>query len=231
IVAEAVPPTLLLAAAALSVELLGALLLGTLSARFRGQALDAALRAVSLLLFSQPIFWTSLMAVLLFSYLWPILPASHMFSIGSEDAGGLARLLDLLRHLVLPALLLGLSSAGGIARIVRASLIEAMSQDYIRTARAKGLSERRVLLAHGLRTALVPLTQLLAFSFPALLSGALIVEVIFAWPGLGRLTCGAIQARDYPLVLATTAWSALIVVLGNLAADLLHAWADPRVRV
>jgi peptide/nickel transport system permease protein len=229
-IAEAVPPTLLLAGAALLVETVAALAMGIAAARWRGRAIDSILRAVSLFLFSQPLFWLSLMAILVFAYLWPILPASHMHSVGADEKTAFGSLIDLLRHLLLPSLLLGLASAGGVARIVRASLVEVMGQDYVRTARAKGLSERRVLLVHGLRTALVPVIQLFGVSLPSLLSGALIVEVVFSWPGLGRLTFGAIAARDYPLVLATTAWSALLVLLGSLLADLLHAWADPRVR-
>jgi len=125
---------------------------------------------------------------------------------------------------------LGLSNAGGTTRFVRASLIEVMSQDYIRAARAKGLSELRVVWVHGMRNAAVPLIQLLALSLPALLSGALITEVVFSWPGLGQLTFNSILARDYPLILGATALSATLVILGNLLADILHAVVDPRVR-
>ena len=227
---EAVPPTVLLASAALAVEYAAALLLGVVSARRRRSAVDHAIRIGSLLLYSQPVFWLGLMAILLFSYVWPVLPASHMHSVDAEFLSPAGRLLDLLRHLALPAVVMGLSTAGGTARFIRASLIEVMDQDYIRTARAKGLSERRVVWVHGMRNAAVPLIQVLALSLPVLLSGALIIEVVFSWPGLGQLVFKAILARDYPLVLGAVALSAAMVILGNFLADVLHALADPRVR-
>ena len=229
-IAAALPGTLLLASAALFIEFGVGLLLGVAAARRPGSAVDHAIRIGSLLLYSQPVFWLGLMAILLFSYIWPILPASHLRSVDADTMGFGARSLDLLRHLVLPAGVMGLRSAGGTARFVRASLLEVMGRDYIRTARAKGLSERRVVWAHGLRTALVPLIQLFALSLPALLSGSLIVEIVFSLPGIGRLAFDAILARDYPLILGVVAFSAVIVLLGNLLADLLHAVADPRVR-
>lgn len=227
---DALPATAILATAAVAVEYAAALLLGVAAARRRGSAVDHAIRVGGLLLFSQPVFWLGLMAILLFSYAWPVLPASHMHSVDAELMGPAGRFLDLLRHLALPALVLGLSNAGGTARFARASLIEVMSQDYIRAARAKGLSELRVVWVHGMRNAAVPLIQLFGLSLPALLSGSLITEVVFSWPGLGQLTFNAILARDYPLILGATALSATVVVLGNLLADVLHALLDPRVR-
>jgi peptide/nickel transport system permease protein len=229
-VAEALPPTLLLAMAALIVEFGVALLLGVAAARRPGTAVDHLVRLVSMLLFSQPTFWLGLIAILLFSLVWPVLPAGHMRSIGFAEMGFGGRLLDLLRHLVLPSLVLGLWAAGSTARFVRASLLEVMGRDYIRTARAKGLSERRVVWAHGLRTALSPLLQLFALTLSNLLSGSLVTEVVFSWPGLGRLTFNAILTRDYPLVLAAVAFSAVLVILTNFLADVLHAASDPRVR-
>lgn len=227
---EALPATAVLALAALAVEYALALLFGIASALRRGSALDHGVRVITLLLYSQPLFWLGLMAVLLFSYVWPVLPASHMHSVDADLMSPAGRLLDLARHLILPALVIGFGTAGGTARFLRASLLEVMSQDYIRTARAKGLSERRVLWVHGMRNAVVPLIQVLAISLPLLLSGALIVEVVFSWPGLGQLTFLAISTRDYPLILGATALSATLVILGNLLADLLHALFDPRVR-
>jgi peptide/nickel transport system permease protein len=227
---EALPATAILGLAALGVEYALALLLGIASALRRGSALDQIVRIVTLLLYSQPVFWLGLMAVLLFSYVWPVLPASHMHSVDADLMSPAGRLLDLARHLVLPALVIGLGTTGGTARYLRSNLIEVMSQDYIRTARAKGLSERRVVWVHGLRNAIVPLIQVFALSLPLLLSGALIVEVVFSWPGLGQLTFQAISARDYPLILGATALSATLVILGNLLADVLHALVDPRVR-
>ncbi|HKI05125.1 MAG TPA: ABC transporter permease [Thermoanaerobaculia bacterium] len=228
--AAVLPATVLLASAALAVEFGAALLLGVLAARRRGSALDHGIRVVTLLLFSLPLFWLGLMAILLFSYVWPVLPASHMRSVNADLMSPLERSLDLLRHLVLPALVMGIATTGGAARFVRASLIEVMSQDYIRTARAKGLSERRVVWVHGMRNAVIPIIQVFAASLPVLLSGSLILEVVFSWPGLGRLSFLAILARDYPLILGATALSAGIVILGTLLADTLQALVDPRVR-
>jgi peptide/nickel transport system permease protein len=230
VIGEALPATLLLAGAALLVEYGLGVSLGVAAARRSGSAVDRAIRGGSLLLYSQPPFWLGLLAILLFSYKWRWLPASHMRSIGAGDLGPAARLVDVGRHLVLPALTIGLSSAGGAARFVRASLLDIMGRDYIRAARAKGLSERRVVWVHALRGALPPLIQLLGISVPELLSGALIIEVVFAWPGLGRITYDAILSRDYPVVVATTAIAAVLVIAGNLVADLLHAAADPTVR-
>jgi peptide/nickel transport system permease protein len=230
LILEALPNTLILAAAALGLDYALGFLLGVAAARRPGSLADHLIRFFSLLLFSLPLFWLGLMAVLLFSYVWPILPPSHLHSVGAEQLGPVARFFDLLRHLILPVCVLSLASAGGTARFVRNSLLETMGQDYIRTARAKGLSERRVVWVHGVRNALVPILQLFALSFPALLNGSLVTEVVFSWPGMGSLTFNAILTRDYPLILASTALSGIMVVLGNLIADLLHGVVDPRVR-
>lgn len=224
------PATVLLASTALAIEITAALLLGTAAALRRDTALDHAIRVVTLFFFSQPLFWLGLMSILLFSYVWPFLPASHMRSVDAEFMSPLGRSLDVLRHLVLPATVMGLGAMGGSTRFIRGSLIGAMSQDYIRTARAKGLSERRVVWVHGMRNAIVPVIQVVATSLPVLLSGSLLVEVVFSWPGIGRLTFQAILTRDYPLILGATALSATVVILGNLLADVLHALVDPRVR-
>jgi peptide/nickel transport system permease protein len=229
-IAEALPPTLRLASTALAIDYGVALLVGIAAARRRGSAFDHLTRIVSLLLFSQPVFWLGLMGILLFAYAWPILPASHMHSVDAAEMSAFGRFLDFCRHLILPAATLGLTQAGATARFVRGSLIEVLSQDYIRTARAKGLTERRVVWVHGMRAALPPVIQLFALSLPSLLGGSLVVEAVFSWPGLGRLTYLAIQSRDYPLILASTAYSAALVLLGNLLADLLLAASDPRVR-
>jgi peptide/nickel transport system permease protein len=230
LLAEALPATALLALAALFVQYAVGVPLGVAAARRRGRPADAAIRVGSLLLYSMPLFWLGLMAILVFGSLWPILPPSHMRSVGAGELGPWARLADLLAHLALPALTLGLTLAGATVRFVRNRMIEVLEEDYIRTARAKGLAERRVVWVHALRNALVPIVQLLGLSIPFLLNGSLIVEVVFSWPGLGRATFQAILARDFPVILAATAFTAGLVVAGNLLADLLHAAVDPRVR-
>ena len=228
VIADFLPRTCLLAGAALAVEYAVALGLGIAAARRRGAA-DHLIRFVSLLLHAQPLFWLGLMSILLFSYVWPIFPAGG-FPSQNGAAGPLARSLDLLRHLVLPALVLGLYQAGSTLRFVRGSLLEVMDRDFIRAARAKGLSETRVIWVHGLRNALTPLIQLFGVALPSLLGGVLVVEAVFSWPGIGWLTFISVGTRDYPVLLATTALSGALVAAGNLVADLLHAAADPRVR-
>jgi peptide/nickel transport system permease protein len=210
VIADFLPRTLLLGGAALAVEYAAALLFGIAAARRRDGAGDHAIRILAVLVSALPLFWLALMTILLFSYVWPIFPA-----------GG---------HLALPALVLGVYSAGSTVRFVRGSLLDVMDRDFIRAARAKGLSEARVVWVHGLRNALTPVIQLFGMALPARLNGALIVEVVFSWPGIGWLIFTAVGTRDYPLILGTTALSSVLVVLGNLVADLAHAAADPRVR-
>jgi len=230
VLGQALPNTLLLAAAALPLQYGLGLLLGVAAARRAGRAADHWIRGGALLLYSLPVFWLALMAILALCLKLPLFPPSHMYSPAAQDLPPLARLLDLVHHLALPAIVLALASAGGIARFVRANLLDAMGQEYLRAARAKGLSERRVLWTHGMRNALPPLLQVFGVHLPAMLAGSLVVEVVFSWPGMGRLTYDAVLARDFPVVLACTAWHGLLVVTGGLLADLLHAAVDPRVR-
>jgi peptide/nickel transport system permease protein len=167
---------------------------------------------------------------MLLSHRWPLVPAGHMRSVGAADLPPVARFADLLHHLVLPVSVLVLGGAGVVARFARNSLLEALNQDYIRTARAKGLSEHRVLWIHAMKNAAAPLLQLLGLSLPLLLSGSLVVEVVFSWPGLGRLTYDSILARDYPVIVATTALAGILVIIGNFLADVAQAVLDPRIR-
>jgi len=230
LLADALAPTALLGVSAMLVQYLVGVPLGVAAARRRGRVLDDSIRLVSLLLYSMPLFWMGLMAILLFSYTLPLLPPGHLHSIDADSLSAGRRALDLLEHLALPALTLGLCLSGATVRFVRNQMIEVLEEDYIRTARAKGLSERRVLWVHAMRNVLVPIVQLFGLSLPLLLNGSLVLEVVFSWPGLGRTTYQAILARDYPVILAATALTAVLVVLGNLLADLLHAAVDPRVR-
>lgn len=230
VIAQALPNTLLLGLAALLLQYGGGVVLGVFAARRAGSFYDSTLRFVSLLLYSVPTFWLGLMAILIFHLHWRLLPAGGLTSPGGIEGSLAERALDVLRHLVLPASVLGLTSAARIARFVRNSLLDTLSQDHVRTARAKGLSEARVLWRHGMRNSLVPVIQLLGLSLPALFNGALIIEVVFAWPGLGRLLYQASATRDYPVLLAGTALGAVLVIVGSLVADLLHRAADPRVR-
>ncbi len=230
VVSEALPATFLLAVASLLIEYSVGLTLGVITARHHGTRLDKAIRLGTQVFYSQPAFWLALIAVMIFSYHLRWLPASHMQSVGADQLPPGARLVDLLRHLTLPALVLGLIDAAATTRYVRASLLDVLACDYIRTARASGLGERRILWVHALRAAAVPLIQRLGVMLPELLSGVLIVEVVFSWPGIGRVTWEATSSRDYPVVIATTAVAAALAIGGNLVADLLHAAVDPRLR-
>ncbi|MEM6703420.1 MAG: ABC transporter permease, partial [Acidobacteriota bacterium] len=184
---------------------------------------------LSLTVYSVPTFWLGLMMILLFSGVLGIAPASGIQSPFAEDLPPLRRALDTLAHLALPALTLGLPIATYVARLLRSALLDTLDQPYIRNARARGLSETRVLWGHALRNCLGPLIQALGILLPALLGGAYLVEYVFSWPGLGTVSLRAIQSRDYPLVLATTLYTGGLVILGTLCADLLNAWLDPRV--
>jgi len=230
VVASRLPATILLSAAGLFVQFSVGLLLGVAAARRAHSPLDHFIRLGSMLLYALPMFWMGLMCLLLFSYIWPIFPSGHMRSVGAEELSTAGRALDLLRHLALPALVLGLGSAAAVIRHTRNSLLGVLGDDYIRTARAKGLSESRVVWVHGLRSAVAPLVQVFGLSLPFLLSGSLIIEVVFSWPGLGRLAFDSALARDYPVILATTTLTGIMVLIGNFGSDLLHMALDPRVR-
>ncbi|MEX2582864.1 MAG: ABC transporter permease [Gemmatimonadota bacterium] len=212
------------------------MLIGILQAVRQYSAADNVLTVIALFFYSMPSFWLALMLILVFSlkasqWGWPIqFPASQMTSVGYEFMGAGEQLTDRLMHMAMPALALGIGSAAGIARYMRGSMLEVIHQDYIRTARAKGLSERTVIFKHALRNALIPIITLLGLYLPVVMSGSVVVETIFAWPGMGRLIVDSIFQRDYPLVMATSFIAAALVVLGNLVADVLYAVVDPRIR-
>jgi peptide/nickel transport system permease protein len=229
---DAIPNTLLLAAAALLIDFTLGLALGIYQAVRAGRFGDVALGNAALFVNSMPTFWLGLVLLLVLAQ-W-----LHWFPVGGTHDPVLCPRLDSLRclgdrlwHLVLPAGTLGLVGAAATARYQRAALLDVIGQDYVRTARAKGLSERRVLLVHALRNALLPFITLFGLAFPFLLTGAVLIETIFAWPGMGWLSVAAIGYRDYPVVTAVALVASTMVVLGSLLADVLYAVADPRVRV
>lgn len=230
VVGDRIPATLLLTGVALALQFAAGLALGVFAARRRDSLGDHLVRLGSLLIYSLPVFWVGLVALMLFSHHWPLFPAGHMRSVDAAALPPVARTADLLHHLALPVLVLTLGGAGVVARFARNSLLEVLGEDYIRTARAKGLTERRVIWIHAMKNAATPLVQLLGLSLPLLLSGSLVIEVVFSWPGLGRLTYDSILARDYPVILASTALAGSLVVIGNFLADIAQAILDPRVR-
>jgi peptide/nickel transport system permease protein len=232
VLTDALPNTLILTGAALGIELLLGLALGVYQAVYARRLPDVGLGYATLFLNSVPVFWLGLLLLLVFGEWLRWFPVGGVVNPVVHDSLPWAgRVADRLWHLTLPALTLGCVGAAGTARYQRAAVLEVIGQDYVRTARAKGLRERRVVLVHALRNALLPLVTLFGLSFPFLLTGAVLVESVFAWPGLGRLSVEAIFRRDYPVVMAAAICASGLAVLGNLVADLLYAVADPRIRV
>jgi peptide/nickel transport system permease protein len=233
---EVIPNTLMLTGTALVLVFVIGVLIGVLQAVRQYSIFDSTSSVISLFFYSMPSFWLALMLMLLFSlkahqWGWPIaLPPTGITSVDYEFMTAAEKVWDRISHLILPVGTLALALAAGVARYTRGAMLEVVRQDYIRTARAKGLPERTVILKHALRNSMLPVITLLGLYLPFLFSGAIFVEMIFAWPGMGRVMVDAIFQRDYPLVMATSFVFAVIVVLGNLIADVLYAVADPRIR-
>lgn len=227
---EAWPATARLVVLSLVLSYLLGIALGVVQASAGGSRLDTALSATSITLFALPGYWLGLMLVMVFTYRLRWLPAFGAAGLDAEFLPRWARVVDGLRHLALPLATLTLIGVGGIARFVRGAMLDLDGSAFLLTARAKGLAPSRVLLRHTLRNALIPVLTLLGLSLPAVFSGTVFVEAIFAWPGVGRVLVEAVQARDHPVVLAAAAVSAGLVVAGNLLAEALVAWADPRIR-
>ncbi len=230
-IAARLPATLQLTVTAILLGIMISIPLGITGALRRGSKIDTAFTTMSVAGFAVPQFWLGLILILVFSVsfqAWglPWLPSSGVVTVGT-GGGDLA---DRLVHLIMPATVLSFVYLSIWSRFTRSSMLEVLSQDYVRTARAKGMSERRVVYLHALRNAIVPLVTLVGLELPGLVSGGLIVEVVFGWPGIGRLAFEKAQQYDYTMVLGITTFAALLVVLGNLLADILYAVLDPRIR-
>ena len=233
---DALGPTLLLVGTSLVITYLGGILIGAYQASRRRSRVDTVLTAITTALYALPSYVVALSLVAVFAYgaalwHWPAIlrfPAFGAAGLGADLLPPASRVADRLRHLVLPVLTLAVVGVAGTARYVRGAMLEALRQPFVRAARARGLGEARVLLGHALRNALLPVITLFGLQLPALFSGVVFVEAIFAWPGMGRVTVQAVLARDYPVVMAATAVFAALVVLGNLLADGLAFLADPR---
>jgi peptide/nickel transport system permease protein len=213
------------------ITLLLAVPLGVISALKKNRFFDHAVTVFSFIGMSIPSFWLALMLMLLFSVQLNILPATGMYDQMVKNPGLLERTWDLTLHMVLPCLTMVIVSLAGITRYTRASMLEVLGQNYIRTARAKGLPERIVLFKHALRNALLPLITLLGLMLPDLFAGAFIIETIFAWPGMGRLGVMAVFSRNYPVIMGVVMMSAFLIVIGNMLADICYATSDPRIRL
>lgn len=235
VIGDALPNTLLLGVVSLVVIFVLGCLIGVIQAVRQYSLSDTTLTLASLALYSMPGFWLGLMLqIAVSSGWWPdalALPVSGMTDARAHASmTPLQQVMDVARHLVLPTVALGLASAAGIARYMRGEMLEVIHQDYVRTARAKGLSETRVIFGHALRNALIPIASLLGLYLPLLIGGSVVVEKVFAWPGMGLLLYDSVYARDYPVVMAATFLFGALVVVGNLVSDLLYAALDPRIR-
>ncbi|KGJ11161.1 MULTISPECIES: ABC transporter permease [Paracoccus] len=213
---ERLPATALLALSALIWSSAIGMVLGVVSAVRKNSGLDFVIRVIALLGQAVPVFWLALLMILLFSLRLRWLPSSGM--------GGW-------QHLVMPSIALGAYYVSAMTRLVRASLIEVLGQNYIRTARAKGLGQWRIVVRHGLRNAMIPVITVQGMYFAALLGGALVTEIVFAWPGIGRLAVEAIQNRDFPVVQAVVLFTAAVFVIANFLVDIAYTWLNPRIRL
>ncbi|MBM3354063.1 MAG: ABC transporter permease [Betaproteobacteria bacterium] len=229
LILDRVPATVLLLLAALTLALVAGTALGVLAARYPRGWFAAAVNLVSLFGFSAPVFWSGLMLLLLFASAIPILPPGGFYDVVA-GAQGLAKALDIAHHLVLPATTLALIFLALYSRLARASMIEVLGSDYVRTARAKGLPERTVIFKHALRNALLPVVTVAGLQFSAMLAGAVLVETVFTWPGLGQLAFESILRRDNQLILGILLLSAVLVTFGNLITDVLYRIVDPRIK-
>jgi peptide/nickel transport system permease protein len=230
--AAALPRTLLLMGVALALSIAAGVSLGVYQATRRGRPAERVLDGVSLFFYSLPDFWLALMALLALAYWLPLFPAGGIVDPSIHDYLGFwGRVWDRLRHLALPAATLALLTTAAVARYQRAAMLDVIELDFVRTARAKGVPESRVIGRHALRNALLPVITLLGLALPALVGGAVFIEAVFSWPGMGLLAAKAIDARDYPLITAIVAVGGAMVAAGSLVADLLYAAADPRVRI
>lgn len=227
---ERLPVTLALNLASLAIILMIALPVGVISAVRAGGLFDRFFTVIFFIGFAAPSFWLALLAMRYFGVELGWLPISGLTSLDYDQLGFGDKVLDLARHLVLPLVISTIGGLAGLSRYMRSNMLEVIRQDYLTTARAKGLSETTVVAKHALRNAMIPVITILGLSVPGLIGGSVIIESIFAIPGLGQLFYAAVMSRDYPLVMGGLVIGAVLTLLGNLLADLGYAWVDPRVR-
>jgi len=230
VIMEKLPPTLLLTGTATVLSIILGILLGVIFAWKRGSKLDVAGLSLSLVLYSMPSFWVGILMVMLFAVYWKIFPLFGMSVPGTSFASIWGRLADLLKHMFLPTVTFTLILIGEYVLIMRNSLLEVMSEDYMLTAKAKGVSGRNLLRRHALPNAMLPMVTLIAMNLGFIVGGAIQVETVFSWPGLGRLMYTALMGRDYPLLQGIFLFVTVCVVGANFCADLLYRYLDPRVK-
>jgi peptide/nickel transport system permease protein len=227
---DVLPNTVLLTGISIVFSLLLSIPLGIYSATKRGSFFDNTVTVLSVAVFAMPIFWLALLLILLFASQFrewglPSLPVSGMYDM--RGGGGF---LDRVEHLILPVVALSIGDLAGWTRYIRSQMLEVIRQDYVRTAQAKGLAARSIVYGHAFRNALLPLVTLIGLSLPGIVGGAFIVETVFAWPGLGRLTVEAARKSDYTLILGTVLMFSVLTLIANLLADIAYAVLDPRIR-
>lgn len=231
LILERLGPTLMLTLSAFFLSLIGGVTFGALAGLRHGKWSDLAISLVALLLYATPVFWLGLMLVLVFSIQLEWLPAFGYSDIRSDSFGSLDYAWDVAKHLFLPALTLGAIYMAVYTRLMRSSLIEVAAEDHVKTARAKGLGEAAILRGHMLRNAALPVVAFAGLQVGAMVGGAVVVETVFSWPGLGRLTFDAVTSRDYPVLLGLFLVMSVLVIAVNLLTDLLQRLIDPRMAV
>ncbi len=231
VLAEVLPNTLLLTSLGLALEFAGGIVLAIVQLRRPHGTTDRLITLGTLTAYALPTFGVALGLIAMLSYRLHLFPPSHMLSLEGEMSHGWARALDLARHLVLPVTAIGVTGVGAVARYLRGSLLDERREQYVLAARARGCSPRQALVRHALPNALLPLITMMGMSLPFLVSGSLVIEVIFSWPGMGQVMFNAALGRDLPLLLGGTIVATVAVVVGNFLADVAYAVADPRVRV
>ena len=227
---ERLPATLLLVLSAQVLAIMLGTVLGVIAARRPNGLLSHGVTIFALLGFSAPVFWTGIMLIILFCSIFPIFPVAGMVDV-TVEGGWFVKTLDVLYHLFLPMVTLSSIFLALYSRLARASMLDVLGTDYVRTAQAKGLSEFQVVYKHALRNALGPVVTLAGLQFSGIVSGAVLVETVFSWPGLGTLAFQAITARDAPMVLGILFFSSLVVIVANLVTDLVYSLIDPRIRI
>jgi peptide/nickel transport system permease protein len=226
VIADRLPNTVILAMASIAVSVLLGIPLGVVSALKRNSVLDRAVAGFCFMGTSVPVFWLGIMLIVLFSVRLDALPSGGMSTIGEDFS-----IKDRLVHLILPTLVLAIGNLAELTRYTRSGMITILQEDYIRTARAKGLREVRVVLAHGLRNGLIPVVTVLGIMIPRAMGGAAITETVFSWPGIGRLAVESATSRDYPVVLGATLTVAFVTIVFTFLTDLLYGVLDPRIQV
>ncbi len=230
LIAARVGPTILLVISAQIISIVLGVFLGVIAARKPNGVMSAFVSVFATIGYAVPVFWTGIMLIILFASAIPIFPVEGMQSVKLRDAPVLTQVLDVAHHLVLPAFTLAIIYLAQYARLSRASMLEVLGSDYIRTARAKGSPERSVLFKHALRNAALPILTVAGLQFGNLISGALLVETVFNWPGMGRLAFESILRRDYPTIMGVLFFASAMVVVANILTDISYRWADPRLR-